>query len=536
MASCSPSLRRATWQRIVSVCVLATLALSLQPPSPVHAATYGVDRFDDVFSAQACTAAPNDCSLRGAVERANTAFGADTIALPAGTYVLAAEAYPGQPGKEWGDLNIQPTDLTIEGAGAATTIIEANGAVTGEGAFYSYGGSGALSLSQLTITGGSLGAIVSLRPLNLTDVVIDSNTTTGSGGGIYQAGGGVLTLIGVTVSNNQSAHSGGGIYLFNGLVSVEDSTISGNQVTANGGGGGIDIGSSATGFSFSHTTISGNTAFSGGGGVAIEAGSGTFSHVTLASNTAPSDGGGMFVAGTPTVTVTDSTFIGNTTAGDGGGAYIGDTANVTFERCTLSGNVSNATVSPGGGGGIFFSNSTLTLTNSTVSGNSAKAHGGGLFSYMPGSSATLTAVTIADNTPDSDGTGGGSGGGLYIYNGTVTLVGSIVADNTGAECYRSAGSLVSSGYNLSSDASCKLDGPGDLPSTPAGLGPLADNGGPTQTHALLPGSQAIDTSSIVICPTIDPRGFPRPVGAECDIGAYEAGWWVFLPVILRQYP
>ena len=532
MAICSRSLRRATWQRLVSVSVLATLALSLQPPSPAHAATFVVDRFDDVFSAQACTPAPNDCSLRGAIEKAFGAAGGDAINLPAGTYVLS----PGPDTEEWGDLDIQPGDLSIRGAGASTTIIDANGSLTGKGAIYSYGGSGTLSLSRLSITGGAKGAIISNRSLSMTDVVIDGNSTTGSGGGIYQAGGGVLTLISVTVSNNQSVHSGGGIYLFNGSVSVEDSTISGNQVTANGGGGGINIGSSATGFSFSHTTISGNTAFSGGGGVAIEAGSGTFSHVTLASNTAPSSGGGMFVAGTPTVTVSESTFIGNTAGGDGGGAYVGGTASMSMVRCTLSGNASNATGSPGGGGGIFFSNSTRTLTNSTVSGNSAKADGGGLFSYMPGSSATLTAVTIADNTPNSDGTGGGSGGGLYIYNGTVTLAGSIVADNTGAECVRSAGSLVSSGYNLSSDASCELDGPGDLPSTLAGLGPLADNGGPTQTHALLPGSQAIDASSIVICPTIDQRGFPRPVGAECDIGAYEAGWWVLLPVILRQYP
>ena len=528
---------RATWHRLISVCGLTVLIVSLQPVTPASAATLAVDRLDDAYTADDCLPlVANDCSLRGAILAANLAPGVDTVVVPAGTYVLTP-GDPSDPPDAKGDIPIK-NPLTIEGAGPGQTIIDANGAATLSGALKGDIIPGTVTIRNLTISGGggAGGAIVSRSNLTLSNVVIHGNTSTTHGGGINHAYG-ALSLAHTTISNNVSAANGGGLFLLSGSLSVENSFIEGNQAGTSNFGGGISLSTQVTSFSISDTVIHENTG-GGGGGVTISGGNGSLTRVEVTDNDASSTGGGggMTVAGTPTVAISDSLFSGNTTAGSGGGAYIGDTANVTIERCTLSGNVSNATVSPGGGGGIFFSNSSLTLTNSTVSGNSAKADGGGLFSYMPGSSAMLTAVTIASNTPDSDGTGGGSGGGLYIYNGTVTLVGSIVADNTGAECYRSAGSLVSSGYNLSSDASCELDGPGDLPSTLAGLGPLADNGGPTQTHALLPGSQAIDASSIVICPTIDQRGFPRPVGAECDIGAYEAGWWVLLPVILRQYP
>jgi hypothetical protein len=77
--------------------MLATLALGLQSPSSVHAGTFVVDRFDDVFSAQACTSSPNDCSLRGAIEKAYGSAGADTITLPAGIYLLAPEPPPAHP-------------------------------------------------------------------------------------------------------------------------------------------------------------------------------------------------------------------------------------------------------------------------------------------------------------------------------------------------------------------------------------------------------------------------------------------------------
>ena len=89
--------------------------------------------------------------------------------------------------------------------------------------------------------------------------------------------------------------------------------------------------------------------------------------------------------------------------------------------------------------------------------------------------------------------------------------------------------MSSSGHNLDSDGSCGLSGPGDLPNTDALLGLLADNGGPTQTHALLAGSPAIDAGDNAACPATDQRGVARPQdgdgdgAAVCDIGAYELG-------------
>jgi predicted outer membrane repeat protein len=235
--------------------------------------------------------------------------------------------------------------------------------------------------------------------------------------------------------------------------------------------------------------------------------------------------------------MSDDVISGNTSEKDGGGIAIGGGAAVTLERCELSANISNnATTSPGGGGAIIISDSTLTLTNTTVSGNQAKKDGGGIMTLYGNPQVAITASTITANTPDRDGAEGGSGGGLHVWAGTVTLVGSIIAGNDGTQCVRSSGTLNSSGYNLASDASCELDGPGDLPSTPPKLGPLTDNSGVNLTHALLPGSPAIDAGDASYCPSTDQRGFARPMGAECDIGAYEAPVWVFMPLLMRQFP
>jgi hypothetical protein len=82
------------------------------------------------------------------------------------------------------------------------------------------------------------------------------------------------------------------------------------------------------------------------------------------------------------------------------------------------------------------------------------------------------------------------------------------------------GTIVSNGHNLDGDGTCGLGEPTDLPGTDPLLGPLADNGGPSETHALLPGSPAIDAGPPT-CEATDQRGVPRPQEAACDIGAYE---------------
>jgi len=130
-----------------------------------------------------------------------------------------------------------------------------------------------------------------------------------------------------------------------------------------------------------------------------------------------------------------------------------------------------------------------------------------------------------------------NGGGLvrFACDGTITLNNSIVANSlSGSNCF---GSVVDGGHNLSSDASCSFSSPGSSNNTDPKLGPLAANGGPTPTCALLIGSPAIDAADGSSCPFTDQRGAPRPSGFACDIGAYEligASGMVVMPGGVKQ--
>jgi len=191
--------------------------------------------------------------------------------------------------------------------------------------------------------------------------------------------------------------------------------------------------------------------------------------------------------------------------------------------------VIDGNASPTHGGGIL-NGGNLTLINSTISGNSAAMFGGGVSNYL--GTLSLYNVTVVNNTA---GTGGsiGEGGGLHNYGGTITLRNSLVANNidlvaptTGADC---SGAITSQGYNLIEDvASCTIIGTttGNITGQDPILGPLAANGGRTQTHALLVGSPAINAGEPGGClgPSgevlfADQRGFVR--NGACDIGAYE---------------
>lgn len=383
---------------------------------------------------------------------------------------------------------------------------------------------------DLTITGGALGGIRSLRALSLTRVVISGNSSITNGGGVAHSGG-TLTLDHVTLSSNQ-ATGGAGLRLQSGTLIIGDSSVTDNQATGGGAGGGISIGPSATSFSINSTTISGNTAASGGG-LSIEGGNGSLSYVTIQGNTA-GDGGGMSRSGGGTTDIIDSMIASNSAAHEGGGLYAHSAGVVNLTGTTLTGNTA-ASLDDHSGGGIFSYATQVVMTNCTLSGNSARGDGAAIFIYEAPASATIASSTIARNTPDSDATGGGD---ASVYTlGPISLVSTIVAENAGAQCAAlGLGTLTSSGYNLAADANCNLTQPSDLASGVANLGPLADNGGPTRTHALMPGSQAVDASSMAVCPSVDQRGVLRPIHAECDIGAYEAGWWVLLPVVLRQFP
>jgi hypothetical protein len=121
-----------------------------------------------------------------------------------------------------------------------------------------------------------------------------------------------------------------------------------------------------------------------------------------------------------------------------------------------------------------------------------------------------------------------SGSAIARVGGTVQVLNSILAGNPGSNC---STALTSLGHNIEDGVDCNLNQGGDMQSTNPLLGPLADNGGPTQTHALLPGSPAIKHGTAGDCEARDQRGYPRVGG--CDIGAFQVVFRVHAPLIRR---
>jgi hypothetical protein len=168
------------------------------------------------------------------------------------------------------------------------------------------------------------------------------------------------------------------------------------------------------------------------------------------------------------------------------------------------------------------------VTNSTFSGNRTYgAYGGGSGIYNTGT-ATVTNSTFSGNFTYFDSL---LGGGIHNV-GTATLHNTIVANNTEQNC---SGAMTNAGHNLDSDASCRWGtSNGSLSDTDPRLGPLADHSGSTLTMALLPGSPAIDAGDQGGCPATDQRGMARPIGRQCDIGAYEALIrFTYLPIVTK---
>jgi CSLREA domain-containing protein len=307
------------------------------------------------------------------------------------------------------------------------------------------------------------------------------------------------------------------ITLTNGPLVLSDSaqtTIDGGPagVTLDGNGASsiIQVNSGATA-SLDHLTLTQGFSLNGGG--INNAGTLTVTACTLTGNSTDPDlgrGGGIYNAGT--LTVTASTFTGNSAGAGGGGIFNDNTLTVTGSTFA-----DNSTDSAGGG---IDNQTTLTLINSTLSGNSAAFFGGGIFTIAP---MTVTACTLAGNSASQSG-----GSGITTFaNSPVTLDNTLVAGSTGGDL---VGSFAGAGDWVADGSGSGLTAPlsGDPMLDPAGL---KDNGGPTQTIALLPGSPALGAGSAALAVdtqghplTSDQRGYPfqRVVGGKVDIGAYEA--------------
>jgi hypothetical protein len=286
----------------------------------------------------------------------------------------------------------------------------------------------------------------------------------------------------------------------------------------------LEVGSTATA-TVKNVTLANGYGFQLGGGV-LNNGNLTLDHVVVTGNTMTTTGGdfwqgggGIYSGDGATLHLVDSTVADNTADWSGGGIYAFFNTTTTIERSTISGNTSHDV------GGAIRSLGTLTLDNSTLSGNTATAwHGGAIF--QTDGDVTITSSTIADNVgPDwaPSTLFIGQFGGPFVP--TLTLANTIITGNHWYACEKSAsgttGNVVSVGHNLVQDDTCNPVA-SDTVAASAGIGPLADNGGPTRTHALLAGSPAIDAADAASSPPTDQRGVARPQGAGPDIGAYEA--------------
>jgi hypothetical protein len=490
-------------------------------------------------------------SLRQILAAANSMTKDTTILLPAGTYFLSGLGMEDE--NRSGDLDIDTGHhITIKGEGAEQTVIDGshldrvlhiiNGTVSISGVTVQNGKTRPGFCGSINEGNGEDGGgIYNSGILDLTLCRIQNNSTGpgdvyppgggasesphgGRGGGIFNEG--TLTLRNCIISNNQtgggySGGDGGGIANIAGKANLINCSIRDNGAGKDSGGqGGNGGGIYNTGdLTISATTIATNTAYhrnipenihpfgirvTGGGGIFNE-GRLTLYASTLSHNATGNASGGLSGCGD---------------AGHGGGIYNRDTA--ILENCTIS---SNKT----GNGGYCYSED----PPGTNGGN-----GGGIYSE---GTLTITSSTICNNTTGSGGwllhdccTRSGFGGGIFIKAGIPTVKNTLIADNDvppdsqGPDCY---GTFNSHGYNLVENTDhCHIQGlvTGNITGQDPLLDILADNGGPTQTHALLSSSPALDAGhSFNIFK--DQRGKPKPVDIPTlanisdgtDIGAYE---------------
>ena len=405
-------------------------------------------------------------TLRAAIQEANALSGGDTIMLPAGTYLLTLIG-SSENAAASGDLDVLD-GVTLTGAGADVTVID--------------------GISQDRVFD-----IFSGVTAEISGVRIASGTALASqeeGGGIRNVG--MLTLKNDILRNNRASGGGGAIasYGVGSQLTIRDTILENNAANGSLGGGAIFNGSLTT---ITRGALSGNSASFHGGAI-VNSGGGTLTldQTTVKANSAGLGGKGGGIYNNSTLTVKYSTISGNT-ASDGGGI-----ANVNLAGTTSA-----------------------TLLLATVSGNMATNRGGGLFNDV-GASAVITDSTITANSAAAEG------GGIF-RQAMVTMGGSILALNsTGTSGGDFYGLLNSQGHNLigstSGGSGFRSD---DLQNLDPHLGTLKDNGGPTFTHALLPGSPAIDANTTTTSTSDDQRLMPRPIDADndgtaqADIGAFE---------------
>jgi predicted outer membrane repeat protein len=541
-------------QITVLVLILVLSAQAFFTTTPAYAATITVTSKLD-------TSDPGNCRLRDAITAANTntatgdcpagTAGLDTIGFSLGNScnvipctITLTSSLP----TVTEDLTINGNSTTIDGANAFR-VFDLNAVTVNISA---------LKIANANVSGSSFGGAISMSDGNLTLTnVFFSNDRAISGGAIYEAKG-TLTVINSNFSGNIAGVGGDGGAIFNGSgsLSVIDSVFNNNSAV--NGGGAI---ATTSGASIINSTFSGNSAPLGG---AIENSSADLTVGNCVFDNNSSDFGGGAIAVFSSTNIFNSTFSNNKAPGaaaSGGAIYFQSTGGtLIITESTLFNNSSAFD-----GGAVYILDGPVTLRNLTISGNSAKNNGGGIFiteTVQTPTTAILNNVTITNNLADTDNDGNGDGGGIFRTAGTAQVQNSIIAGNFDTPGNAGGGTIIpdcsgtfsSQGYNLiGRNDGCsgftngvKGDkvGSGASPIDPL-LAVLADYGGPTLTHALLPGSPAIEAGNPLPpggggfnCAGTDQRGVTRPQGAVCDIGAveYQVGditFFVYLPEILK---
>jgi CSLREA domain-containing protein len=565
-----PPGRRAYTRAVATLFVCLLFAIASQFLTTRAAGTFTVNSLGDtpdvVVGDNICADADGLCTLRAAIDEANSAFAnIETINFSVTGTINLTGPLPSL------------SSLIINGPGSSQLTVRRD--TGGDYRIFSINGQ-IVSIAGLTVAngkspeglpgagfgggGGDGGGIFAAGTVTLTDVVVTGNRTGnggpggsstggfgGFGGGI--SGGGTLTMTRVTVSNNITGNGatgssgggggrGGGILFGGAALTMTDCVVSGN--TTGNGAVGTNAGASGGG---------------GGDGAGLYITSGTLKLTNVVidgNNTGDANFGGTGGrgAGLFTFTGVNSTLLNvtikNNSTGDGGGGITGqggfgggveNNGTMIVKASTISGNTTGTPGPTGGTGGSggagIFNGAVLKLINSTVSGNSTGGiggHGGGI--YNNGSAITLINCTISANTAFTQ-----EGNGVYLspFSGTATIQNTIVAQNIGGP--DTLGTFTSQGHNLIGNADNSTGFTGsDLVGTTATplnamLGSLANNGGPTFTHALLTSSPALDAGSNALAVdensavlVKDQRGSARIADsvdadaiATVDMGAFE---------------
>lgn len=462
-----------------------------------------------------------DFSLREAIELANQIAGGDVVhfdpSLAGGTILLTL-----------GQLSVS-SDVEIIGLGADQLIVDASGndptpeLDNGDGSrvFFINNSDNALNASVtiagLTITGGdspsSGGGILSFENLLLREVIVTGNSMTGSrqyGGGIFQALGSLTIVDSQIIANSTPNYAGGGISIEQSQLGIINSTIGYNYAELRGGG----IHAFATDISITDSIIEHNSSDGRGGGVSAGNGSFTMQRSTVRFNSSEREGGGLSLSAQLSQ-IRDSTIHNNSALLTGGGVSFAG-GNAVILQSTLSSN----SAANGSAVSVGSVNGSTQIQNSTITGNHATNNNASAV-YLIRNQLNLDNSIVAGNT-DAD-----SAGDIFAPLGpgeprVLVLRNSLVGSNLNINRPEApVGSPDANGNIIGGTVNGLID--------PL-LGLLADNGGPTWTHALLPGSPAIDAgdpaavAGVNGVPQFDQRNgpFSRVFGGRIDIGAYEA--------------